>query len=299
MISGRGDSVTRKKSLGGSFEFREEKWSGIDPSLIVAKELDPIDLEAESPASIAVGSDDAIYVGAESRVIVFGPSGEKRSALPVSGRVECLDIDSAGQIYAGIENHIEVYRPGGEFVEAWEAPEEDSLITSIAVTEDRVYVSDGANGFLVGYDKLGRELGRSGGLVRFSVPGFDLDAAPDGGIWVVNPGRRELRKYNADLEQVGAWQRISRHVSGFSGCCNPTDIALMSDGSIVTAEKNIVRVKVVSPEGELRGVIAGPDSFDEETARLDIAVDSNGRVLALDKIRRQVRVFVPEGEKMQ
>ena len=150
------------------------------------------------------------------------------------------------------------------------------------------------------FDRSGRLLGQIGerdseaGRPGFIVPSPHFDVAPsaDGTVWVVNPGLRRVENYAADGVRREAWGQSSMAIDGFSGCCNPTDIAIAGDGSFFTSEKGLVRVKRYDRHGALIGVVAGPDAFDEDTTGLDLAVDSAGRVLVLDPSRRKVRVFV-------
>jgi hypothetical protein len=80
-------------------------------------------------------------------------------------------------------------------------------------------------------------------------------------------------------------------LDGFSGCCNPTHIAILNDGSFVTSEKGIVRVKIIDPTGKFKTVVATPDDFEKGTTGLDIAIDSEERIILLDPLRNQVRIF--------
>jgi hypothetical protein len=68
-------------------------------------------------------------------------------------------------------------------------------------------------------------------------------------------------------------------------------VAIRRDGSFVTSEKGLVRVKLYTPAGDLVGVVAGSDQFDEGVSGLDLAADSAGRILVLDPVRLEVRVF--------
>ncbi len=65
----------------------------------------------------------------------------------------------------------------------------------------------------------------------------------------------------------------------------------MPDGSFVTAEKGLPRVKIHNLDGSLRCVVAAPDQFDEGVVGLDVAVDDEGRIYVLDPSRNQVRIF--------
>jgi len=60
----------------------------------------------------------------------------------------------------------------------------------------------------------------------------------------------------------------------------------------VTSEKGIERIKIYSPLGDFRCIVATPAAFNEGTKGLDLAVDSKDRILVLDPERNQVRIFV-------
>ena len=147
------------------------------------------------------------------------------------------------------------------------------------------------------YDRGGVLVDSIQGLVLFSSPILGMAVGPQKKLWVANAGGRELRCYDGNGSIESSWSRPGRGIDGFSGCCNPVDIAIRADGAIVTGEKNIVRIKVVSPTGELIGVVAGPRAFDQEITKLDLAVDSSGRVLVLDPVRKAVRVFVAKEQE--
>ena len=86
------------------------------------------------------------------------------------------------------------------------------------------------------------------------------------------------------------------NIEGFCGCCNPTNIALLADGKIVTSEKGLPRVKVYRPDGTLESVIAGPEAFASRVVGLDLAVDAAERVMVLDPAAKTVRSFERRNE---
>jgi hypothetical protein len=107
----------------------------------------------------------------------------------------------------------------------------------------------------------------------------------------VNPGRHAFEAYNFKGEQISNWNRTSMSIEGFSGCCNPSNIAMLSDGSFVTAEKGLERVKIHLPSGDFKSVVAAPELFEAGTIGIDLAVDSNDRILVLDPTKRLIRIF--------
>jgi len=176
------------------------------------------------------------------------------------------------------------------------------MFTSLALSADRVYVADAANKTVWAFD-LNGELtgkfdGRTAGEAGFIVPSpcFDVAIGTDDTLWIVNPGRRRLENYRrADGELLWSWGKSGSDIAGFCGCCNPTHIAIGRDGTFITAEKGLCRVKIYNPDGTLRGVIAEPSGFQASDAVADLAVDAAGRIAVLDANRKAVRIFEIRG----
>ena len=78
---------------------------------------------------------------------------------------------------------------------------------------------------------------------------------------------------------------------GFSGCCNPSHIALLSDGSFVTSEKGLVRIKIHAPNGDFLCAVATPHDFEEDIAGIDLAVDSKDNIYAIIPKTNELRVY--------
>ncbi len=66
---------------------------------------------------------------------------------------------------------------------------------------------------------------------------------------------------------------------------------MLSNGSFVTSEKGIERVKIHKANGDFECVVAASDQFVEGTTGLDIAVDSKDRIFVLDPVKLMVRIF--------
>jgi sugar lactone lactonase YvrE len=208
-------------------------------------------------------------------------------------------VDSDGTVYAGMKDHVEVYDSDGTKAAAWPSLGKKTLLTSIAVGERTVFVADFGHRRVIHFDKNGKEIHRTGkgeispGVTKFFVPSPYFDLAVDDGdsVWVVDPGRHRLIKYRSNGDFITSWKRSSVTIEGFCGCCNPSHIALRTDGSFVTSEKGLERVKIHAPTGDLVEVVAGPEQFEEGTVGLDLAVDSRDRIFVLDPTKGTVRVF--------
>lgn len=278
--------------LGRSFRFDMERYLDVDPALVLFDEAPPIPIELGRVSAIAAGTDGRIYVGGERTVMALNADGDIVQRVAVADAPRCLAVDDAGNLYAGIGNHIEVFAPDGKRTASWDASAPDAIPVSIALSETAVFVGEAKHGQVLRFDRNGQWVDSIPGFVLFSSPilGMTVDAQQN--LWVANPGGRELRRYDRNGVMDRQWSQAGRSIDRFSGCCNPVDIAIRADGSIVTSEKNIVRVKVVSPTGELVGVVAGPRAFDQDIENLDVAIDARGRILVLDPVQKAVRVFV-------
>jgi hypothetical protein len=285
-----------RAGLGHSFELDMEKYMDVDPLLVTYAETEPIRLDLKEPSSLAAGA-GKIYVGGSGIIAVFDEAGRPSGSIAVEGLPLSLAVDAQLNVFAGVGNHIEVFDAAGVRKAVWAPPADNAIPVSIALRGEDVLVGEARRGEVLRYDRSGVQIDSITGFVLFSSPALGLAVDSRDRLWAVNPGAREIRCYKPDGSLDSSWNRPGRAVDAFSGCCNPVDIALLPDGSIVTSEKNIVRVKVVSPGGELLGVVAGPLQFDQSITELDVEVDSNGRVLVLDPVRSEVRIFASKQEQ--
>ena len=248
---------------------------------------------------IALDTRGHIYICGENAIEIFDPAGNPETKFAISGTANCIHVDQGGRIFAGMQDHIEIFSNPGIQLQRWKSCGEDAVITSIAVKGSDVFIADAGNKVVYHYDLSGNLLKKIGekdparNIPGFVVPSpyFDLGIDRTGALWVVDPGRHSFEKYNLQGDLLASWGESSMAMEGFCGCCNPSNFAMLSDGSFVTSEKGIERIKVYRPDGIFRGVVAGPGSFIEGTKGIDITVDSKDRILALDPEKRQVRIF--------
>jgi len=286
---------SRRRELGESFKYSLEEYRKVDPALVRYAEVDPIVPSIESISALAIGADGQIYVAGEGAVEIF-PGGKR---VAVAGRPTCLAVDDDGVLFAGMRDHVEIYSADGKKT-AWSSPGGKAFLTSVVLDDDHVFVADAGSRRIWRYGKGGGEpfeIGRKDeatGVRGFFIPSPFFDMAlsgADGSLWVVNPGHHALENYRTDGMPVSAWEATSMRIDGFSGCCNPSHIALLADGAFVTAEKGLPRVKIHNIDGSLRCVVATPDQFEEGVTGLDVAVDAEGRIHVLDPSRNVVRRF--------
>lgn len=307
-------AVTRDSRTGISdvFIYDLEKYQKTDPALVKYEETGSIKTGFQYVFAISIDSKDRVCVAGDKAIRIFSGEGDTLSELRLTDGARCLAVADNGDIYAGLGDHVEVYDPGGTRKAKWASPGPDSILTSIAAYEGEIFVADAGSRVVLRYDESGNLLNRIGerdeeknipGLV---VPGpyLDLAVAPDGLLRVANPGVQQIEAYTFDGYMELSWGKPSPEIDGFSGCHNPVNFAILSDGRFVTCEKGLPRVKIYTPEGVFESVVAGTELFDmteedfisdgetdQTKVGLDVAVDSRGRVYVLDPVEKAVRVF--------
>lgn len=285
--------------LGESFRYDLVALKKVDPSLIVADEVDGFLAGVQHPSVMVSGPSNALYVGGAGEMAILDLEGIRRSLLKVSGLVTALAVESGGgRIFAAFRDRVEIIGPSGDTVGGWQGLNSNSVFTSIVLLEKAVFVADAGNRLVLKYGTDGALISKFGDKASdysegFVIPSpyFPLAVAPDDTLWVVDTGRHRFVNVTKDGRVRSMWEKSAMTVDGFCGCCNPTHFAVRDDGSFVTAEKGIVRVKVHSADGSLAGVVAAPEKFGADTRGLSIVVDERGRVLVLDPERGRVRIF--------
>ncbi|MFA9454424.1 MAG: hypothetical protein ACERK6_10975 [Candidatus Aminicenantaceae bacterium] len=284
------------------YDIESYKQSGAD--LVRYSEVQKIPIPLTLVYAIAVGPEDALFVSGDESVLVFDSEARHRSTIAVSGKAWCLAVDGNGDLYAGMHDHVKVFDREGALKSVWASLGEEAILTSISLGSDSVFVADAGQRIVWGFDKTGGEPRRIGArdddrdIPGFVIPSpyFDVAVDPDGFLWAANTGRHSLENYTPDGALRSSWGEFSMEIEGFCGCCNPSHFAILEDGSFVTSEKGIPRVKIYDRLGRLASVVAGSDRFDEGTVGLDLALDSAQRILVLDPARRAVRIFVKDAE---
>ncbi len=289
---------TSKQATENPYEYDLASLKQVDQSEIGYVEVNQINPQIDALAGIAIDTDDNIYLAANNEVKIYSSNLELKQTINTSLKARCIGV-GGGKIYLGITDRIAIFDLNGNNIAIWEPVNERSVITSIAVGDKNIFVADAGNRIVYRYDHNGNlinEIGRKNdakGILGFKIPSpyFDLLLGNYGELWVVNPGRHRFERYNEEGDLISSWQKSSMGLDGFSGCCNPSNIAMLSNGSFVTSEKGIERVKVHLPTGEFSTVVAPPNLFTEGTTGIDLAVDSNDKIFVLDPAQGIVRIF--------
>jgi hypothetical protein len=258
------------------------------------------------PLAIAAGPGPTLYVAGDKAVTAAGPIRSDDCAgvsvltfaeLPTAPTALVADDK---WLYVASGSQVMRFDLEGKRDAAFrtEPLPGSALITSLAVRDQDLLVADAGNRTLWRLED-GKVAGKATG---FAIPSpyFALAMAPDGLLRVAHSGAQRIEAYTPDtLGREFAWGIAGAGAAGFVGCCNPSHIAMLPDGRLVTSEKGQwPTVKVFRPDGpnarsgELDAVVAGPRQLGGGDGAWPVAVDASGRVYVLDESAATVRVFV-------
>jgi sugar lactone lactonase YvrE len=245
---------------------------------------------------VAVDNHGSVYAAGDSGIKHFDAAGRVQHRWSTARPVLSVAIAPNGAVWAGELRQIEIFDRAGNLLDTWRDDLLLGRVTALGFSGEAVFVGDAAGRAIRHFDRarqfrnhIGLDNPTHGLLIPNGVVDFDVDSA--GVVYVANPGKHRVERYSVAGELLG---RIGRFTgpdpSGFSGCCNPTNVAVVNGRGIFVTEKAPPRAKLYDFEGKLLAVIEGP-FFDPMCRNMDITVDSGGRVYVADTMKRQVQVF--------
>ncbi len=297
--------------LGDEFTYDVSRFQASDPALVVCTELTRFPAGLDRPRNLAVDPAGAILVCGDGGIRKLGPTGEPRAEIRLESPVLTVAPRPDGGLLAGQQGRIAVLDAAGAQTAAWTAFPDGLLPTAIAATPHGVFVADAKNRVVLRLDDQGATqavIGRrdpARGIAGFVVPSpyFCVRLAPDGLLRISNPGAHRIEAWTLDGTPEVGWGKASFAVDGFCGCCNPVSFDVFPDGSFVTCEKGLPRVKLHNSHGEFTGLVAGPEAFPEylhaanagtpepRSAAICAAVDPQGRIVVLDAVGATIRIM--------
>lgn len=286
------------KNVENPYKYDVDAFRKVDSTAILYRETATFQVDANEPKGIAVSGEQIIVV-AEKQLLKYDYSGKELLRKELPDTANCVTVDKNAEIWIGMRHSVALFDQGGTLLKRWNSFGERSVITSVAVSGETVYVADAGNRIVYECNTNGQVLSKIGekdehkGVQGYIIPSPYFEVAIDNGgfLWAANTGRHRLENYNPDGSLRSSWGEASFKIEGFCGCCNPAHFAIMDDNSFITSEKGMPRIKLYGQHGEFKGVVASPAMFDENAYSPDVAIDAGQRVLALDFDRKQVRIF--------
>jgi len=288
------DSINKEKT----YSYGLEDFKKVDPSLIKYKEVKRIRAALSKPKALAYFN-GYLGIAYDNQLQVIDTTGQEYINRAIRDTITSISFAPDGRIFLGCGNQVFVYDMENDKLDKWKMIGPASYITSIVFKENTIFIADVDGPRVHRFNNNGEKLnsfdgkGRIERDVGFVIPSpyFDLAIGPDDQLWVANTGLQSIENYEDNGELRSYWGEPSYKLDGFVGCCNPAQFAILSDGSFVTCEKGIVRIKVYHPSGQLESVVAPPNDFNLTSEPADLAVDENDGIYALDVSRKIIRKF--------
>jgi hypothetical protein len=251
-----------------------------------------------SLSGLALGPQGVLHALGDDEVRALDEKGAVLRAWAVPKNATCIAVAADGRVAVGSPGRVDVFDEAGAPVGGFDCGGGDkpAAVTAVRFVRDEWLVADGAARVIRRYDRGGRELGLIGTQNKtggFMLPNrsLDFDVDAEGVIHATDTGRHRVSSWTINGTQVASFGKFGMaKLEDFVGCCNPVNVAAGADGTIVTGEKAIARVKVFGKDRTLLAVI-GPEHFDPAVVHIHLAIDSTGRIVAADPIRRTIAVF--------
>jgi len=281
-----------------AYEYNIDEYAGVPDSLIGHKEKKQISIKNGEPLTMDYFN-GCIYLAIDNTIQVINQNGNELGKVTLDEKPTGIAVVGDSVFYIAFKTSVSKY-DRGSFIKS--NLFDGSHFSSIDTKGDKIFVADAGKKqvkvFDIGLNLTGSFNGESGVSDKhgFIIPSmhFALKVNGDDELWVVNPGMHSIQNYTDEGKLRGYWSKTSFYSEGFSGCCNPFYIAFLSDGSFVTSEKGLVRVKIHKASGEFNSVVAPPSAFGNNRKAPDIAVDENDNIIVLDTEKRMIRIFVPK-----
>jgi hypothetical protein len=287
-----------KKGAKNPYAFDIRDFEQVDPSLIKYRESKRIKLNNLFPSAIDY-HEGKLALGFADQIQLIDTSGREIFKTPIISSSTSIFISKQNLIYLGCKTHVEIYDLKGSILTRWAEIDTGAYITSISMKDDHIIVANAGGPEIILYSIEGQVIARFDGAqqkeseVGFVIPSpyFDVDTDPDGVLWIANTGLQKIQNYTMEGKLRAFWGESGYDLQDFTGCCNPAHFAVLSDGSFVTCEKGLVRIKVYKPSGELDAFVAPPKSFAGKSEPLDLTADEHDNIYALDISQGMIRKF--------
>ena len=248
---------------------------------------------------LAIDKADRVYAVGDSVLNVYSAEGKLLRYWHTERPGYAVAVAGDGRVFVGEAGHIEIFDGTGKLLDTWRDHERLGLVTTIGLTDKHVLVGDVKARCIRRYDSSGKfinNIGDDNRMRGFRLPNQHLDFAIDarGVIHVANSGKHRVERYTLEGKLLGHFGRFGgQDPAGFSGCCNPTNVALTREGRVVVTEKAGPRVKIYDADGKLLTLFGGKD-FDPGCKNMDVAVDSDDRIYVVDTVRLEIFIYESE-----
>jgi sugar lactone lactonase YvrE len=249
-------------------------------------------------SGIALDRQGRLYAAGDTEVKVFDMQGALVRRWETTLAPHSVAASSDGSVWAGEDGQVEIFENTGRLLRTWKDSRHLGRVTSIGFLKDSVLIGDALMRCIYRFDGEGRLLNTIGtdnptGGLRIPNGVVDFGVDPQGVIHVANPGKHRVERYSPEGKLLGQFGKFTGpDPTGFSGCCNPTNVAVAGPDLLCVTEKAGPRAKVYDSAGRLVVMIESRE-FDPGTKNMDVAVDPRGHIFVSDPVRMAVIEFEP------
>jgi hypothetical protein len=251
-------------------------------------------------SGIALDMQGRLYAAGDSEVKVFDASGALARRWATALPPYSVAVDSDKSVWVGQEGQVEIFDGTGNLLRTWKDLAHLGRVTSIGFLKDSVLIGDALMRCIHRFDPRSNflnSIGNDNPLGGLNIPNGVVDFGVDSQdiIHVANPGKHRVERYSPEGKLLGHIGKFTgTDPTGFSGCCNPTNIAIAGQDLLCVTEKAGPRAKIYDYAGKLMVMIESSE-FDLTTKNMDVAVDKQGRIFISDPAKMAVFEFEPLG----
>ncbi len=223
----------------------------------------------EVPGTMAIDSNDNIYV-----------------LVPEIKEVESTVRGKVVKRKEVVSYTCDIYTPAGKKAKSFKV-EGVKQATGARIADGKLLIADmrGQNIGIFNATTGAKETEVKGMRPCCGILDFSVNSKNE--ILVANLGAFRVQSYDLTGKQVLAFGSRGNDLSAFHGCCNPVSVAYLSNGAIVTVEKDPTRVKVFSKEGAI--AIAGIDEMVKGCSYIPMTVDAKDNLYLASPTKGVVR----------
>ena len=247
-------------------------------------------------AGVAVAPDDHLFTVGDDSIKQFTTDQTLAGEFELGGLGWSLYAEQ-DVVWVGMDGKLMSFTRDGKSVVTIQDGERLGRVTAVAAAGDELVLADATHRAVRRYSRTGRYLGDLGTAANtrgFMIPNGVLDLVSDKRnqtVLVAHPQKHRVERYAASGALVAKWGKFGMHdPSDFGGCCNPTNIAVASDGTVAVSEKAPPRIKLYDADGTFE-LLIDQDIFDPNTKNIDLDFDSQHRLYATDPARRVVHIL--------
>ena len=205
------------------------------------------------PSSLAVDADNNIYLLCTIQEEVVKKVRGRKIKRMMPKAVECVVLDEKGK-------------------EKTKYMLKDVITaTGARVVDKNLVIADYRNAKLAMFNK---DNGEAGAVMEDMRPccgilDFNVNAKKE--ILVANLGAFRVQGFDFTGKKILSFGQRGKTMNDFHGCCNPVSVTSLSNGAIVTVEKDPTRIKIYSKEGAKQ--IAGIEELVKGCSYIPMIVD--------------------------